>query len=252
MSLKYETEEEQEGTLPNLSLQDVQSRITKDKPQSVETSKLPTPPPSPVMNPNPPSKKRRRSDATSKIKGEYDDENNDENNDTTQTPITDPKAKHATKKQPPIKSETGKPSTTTTKNSKRGRPAGGSRSFTPEQDAYLVLLRQTVKKESEVYEKFEAKFKTEKKPKALKNRWFAIKDAVLLSGEEEQVLVETIRETMGDMAAAIVEKFKAKTGTKVTKAYVQKKIKEFDAKGGANTVKDEGAVKREGDVKDEE
>ncbi|KAK6511138.1 hypothetical protein TWF481_000060 [Arthrobotrys musiformis] len=147
-------------------------------------------------NTAPPSKKRRLSE-------------------TTTDPISNIKQEPTATAQKPI----AKP--------KRGRPtAGGNNAFTPEQDAYLIHLRQTSSNADEIWISFEKKFHSGKNSKALCNRWFAIKDSVLLSGEEDQLLTETIEEVMGDVAASIVEKFKAKTGKKVTKGYVQRKMKE--------------------------
>ncbi|KAF3148183.1 hypothetical protein TWF594_001377 [Orbilia oligospora] len=144
------------------------------------------------------------------------DENENENeneNDNPQLPT-------------PSSSPTKKASTP----SKRGRPAGVSSAFTPEQDAYLIHLRQKSSKVDDIWVDFEKKFHSGKSSKDLKNRWFAIKDSVLLSGDEDKLLMETIEEVIGDIAASIVEKFKGKSGKKVTKAYVQKKMKERKGK----------------------
>ncbi|KAK6506515.1 hypothetical protein TWF506_011421 [Arthrobotrys conoides] len=212
MPIKYEESKE---TLPALSLQDPPSstnNVNGDENENGndndnDNPQLPTPPTSPTKQPS--SKKRRLSedpiDHISKIKSEY--------HPTTTTPIIEKPTKKAST--PPIK---------------RGRPAGVSSAFTPEQDAYLIHLRQGCTKSEEIWHSFEMKFHTGKNAKALENRWFAIKDSVLLSGEEDKLLMETIEEVIGDIAASIVEKFKSRSGKKVTKAYVQKKMKEGKGK----------------------
>ncbi|KAF3938673.1 hypothetical protein ABW19_dt0206435 [Dactylella cylindrospora] len=105
--------------------------------------------------------------------------------------------------------------------------------FTPEQDAYIIHLRQSTSSAQEIWKKFEDKFHTGNSEKAIKNRLFSIKDSVLLSGEEDALLNETIEEGMGDLAATIVDRFAAKSGgKKVTKAFVQKRIKQIGPSRG--------------------
>ncbi|KAF3219639.1 hypothetical protein TWF106_007062 [Orbilia oligospora] len=212
MSVKYEESEDdsfttippQDPSSPNLNDEN-ENENENDDPQ------LPTPPSSPIKQPS--SKKRRLTgepvDHISKVKSEYH-----LTAATTTTATTDTEA------------PTKKASTP----SKRGRPAGVSSAFTPEQDAYLIHLRQKSSKGEDIWIKFEKKFHSGKNAKALENRWFAIKDSVLLSGDEDKLLMETIEEVIGDIAASIVEKFKGKSGKKVTKAYVQKKMKEGKGK----------------------
>ncbi|KAF3315876.1 hypothetical protein TWF173_003073 [Orbilia oligospora] len=211
MAIKYE--ESGDETYSTVPLQDPGSPNLNDENENEnenDNPELPTPPTSPIKQP--PSKKRRLTDEPfdhiSKVKSEYHPTS------TTTAATTD------------IEAPTKKASTP----SKRGRPAGVSSAFTPEQDAYLIHLRQKSSKADDIWVDFEKKFHSGKSSKDLKNRWFAIRDSVLLSGDEDKLLMETIEEVIGDIAASIVEKFKSKSGKKVTKAYVQKKMKEGKGK----------------------
>lgn len=226
MPIKYE---ESEDTLANLSIKEEETpALHNDDENDDQNPQLPTPP----SSPKPAAKKRRRSggsvDHIAKIKSE------DSTESTEQTPSARSKKEPKAKKQT---SSAGAP--------KRGRPPGGSTAFTAEQDAYLIHLRQNSSNAEEIWVAFERKFHTGKNQKALCNRWFGIKDSVLLSGDDDKLLMETIEEVMGDVAASIVEKFKAKSGKKVTKGYVQKKMKE-----GKKAAKEEEG-KAEVNVKEE-
>ncbi|EWC47872.1 hypothetical protein DRE_02754 [Drechslerella stenobrocha 248] len=166
-----------------------------------------------LTEPSSSTRKRRRIDITTKTEEEYDNEDNVV--DTTSPPAELQATQVKTKL----------PRTRTTANRRGRQPAGAA--FTPAHDAYLVHLRQSSSSSHDIWLRFEEKFQTGRNEKALKNRWFAIKDAVMLTGEEEAALRQTIDEVLGDIAGTIVEGFKTKTGKKVTKAYVQQKVKEM-------------------------
>ncbi|KAK6338116.1 hypothetical protein TWF696_001587 [Orbilia brochopaga] len=115
--------------------------------------------------------------------------------------------------------------TAAAKKQRRGRPPGNS-SFTKEQDAYIMQLRQEGKSTTLVHRLFEERFNTGSNPKRIKNRYFAIKDECLLNELEENILIQAIEEIETDMAGAIVKRFKElSNGKSVTKSYVMKKMK---------------------------
>ncbi|KAK6524407.1 hypothetical protein TWF281_011315 [Arthrobotrys megalospora] len=183
MPIKYE---ESEDTFANLTIEESETHALDNNDENNDHNpQLPTPP----TSPKPAAKKRRRSggsvDHIAKVKSEHTTES------TEQTPPAPPKKEPKPKKQTTPSS--GAP--------KRGRPSGGSTAFTAEQDAYLIHLRQNSSNAEEIWIAFEKKFHTGKNQKALCNRWFGIKDSVLLSGDDDKLLMETIEEVMGDVAA---------------------------------------------------
>ncbi|KAK6524411.1 hypothetical protein TWF281_011319 [Arthrobotrys megalospora] len=126
---------------------------------------------------------------------------------------------------------------------KRGRKSGttGSSSFTKEQDAYIIQLRQEGKNNPEVHRLFEDKFATGSNPKRIENRYFAIKDEVLLNEWEDNLLLQAIEEIENDMSGAIIRRFKElSNGKSVTKGYVMKKMK---GKRGGTTAAAKSDVK---------
>ncbi|KAK6345847.1 hypothetical protein TWF730_010190 [Orbilia blumenaviensis] len=110
---------------------------------------------------------------------------------------------------------------------KRGRkPGASSSSFTKDQDTYITQLRQNGKNNTEVHRLFEEKFNTGRNAKSIENRWFTIKDEVLLSDWEDNLLLQAIKEIENDMSGAIIRRFKElSNGKTVTKGYVMKKMK---------------------------
>ncbi|KAF3904605.1 hypothetical protein ABW21_db0204228 [Orbilia brochopaga] len=122
------------------------------------------------------------------------------------------------------------------KKQRRGRPSGtgGTSSFTKEQDAYIIQLRQEGKNNTVVHKMFEERFQTGSNPKRIENRYFAIKDECLLNEWEEGILMEAIEEIETDIASAIVKRFKELSkGKSVTKGYVIKKMKSRQVKSKA-------------------
>ncbi|KAF3912373.1 hypothetical protein AA313_de0208102 [Arthrobotrys entomopaga] len=234
MAIKYENQETNDFS--GLSPQDMEDELFKDEEEELEEEELeeeedqelPSPPPTPP----PPSKKRRRGKSTA------------DNNDENKTPACAEKGGTAPKqvKQRPVKKEPSK--TVETEPTKKKR--GAHSVFTAEEDAYLCHLRSYLKRGEEIHAAFEAKFNSGVNAKSLKNRWFKIKDAVLLTGEEDKALTETIEAVMGDLAGMVVEKFKEKSGKKVTRGFVQKKMKE-----GGHGVGGAGAGKGKIDEEDE-
>ncbi|EPS40029.1 hypothetical protein H072_6178 [Dactylellina haptotyla CBS 200.50] len=229
MPIKQENKEDTASVLPDT---DDENKIESINRNTTKTLK-------PHSKATPPSKKRCRSNSLLlQIKPEYTEQEEEDPTSEEQKPTVDKNPKTNTKSPSTSKAKATPKATSS-------RRVRGPNTWTPEQDNYLTLLRQSTNNPTEIWIKFEQKFHSGKNEKALKNRWFSIKDLTLLSGDEDKLLLETIEEVMGDVAAAIREKFKAKSGKNVTKAFVQKKMKDIGngvgkAKGGAvENVKEE-------------
>ncbi|EPS40072.1 hypothetical protein H072_6174 [Dactylellina haptotyla CBS 200.50] len=81
-------------------------------------------------------------------------------------------------------------------------------------------LRQQGNNNTEVHRLFEERFKTGSNPKRIENRYFAIKDRVLLNDWEERMLLQAIEEVEKDIAGVVIRRFKElSNGKTVTKAY---------------------------------
>ncbi|KAK6540510.1 hypothetical protein TWF694_009301 [Orbilia ellipsospora] len=161
---------------------------------------------------------------------------------------------------PPPPSKKRRRSKATTENDENKPPAGNK---TTTKQTKQKVKKKVVKNQprlnvavnaEEIHKAFEVKFNTGKTPKTLKNRWFSIKDAVLLTGEEDKILTETIEEVMGDLPGTIIERFKGKTQKKVTKSFVEKKMKEGGHGGSGPSGASAGAVGKGklGEEEDEE
>ncbi|KAK6338119.1 hypothetical protein TWF696_001590 [Orbilia brochopaga] len=155
-------------------------------------------------------------------------------------------------------------SNTTPQPPKRGRAAGttlADTTFTPEQDAYLRELFTSGGdgkrlKRKEIHMAFEDRFQTGRSENTIRFRWYKLKEeAIVLSAEEETTLKNAIKTVETDKAQAVLDIYTQKGGesfTKLTQAFVWKKIAEWGTDGSGNGKKQSagGGCKQE-DGRDE-
>ncbi|EWC47871.1 hypothetical protein DRE_02753 [Drechslerella stenobrocha 248] len=147
------------------------------------------------------------------------------------TKLKKPKAELEGKKQQPIKKKN--------ENDIPVLKRGKAGDFTPEQDAYIreLFASETRYSRTQAHAMFEERYQTGKSTNVIRFRWYALKEeAIVLSTEEEAALSKAIENVEKNKALAVLSEYsrRGESFTKLTQAFVWKRIKDHDNSVGSN------------------
>ncbi|KAJ6258801.1 hypothetical protein Dda_6855 [Drechslerella dactyloides] len=157
------------------------------------------------------------------------------------------------KADPKDKTSTATPDGATPAKKPRAKSGGTDSRFTPQQDAYLYTLftgsgDSKRMNNKQIHAAFEGRYQTGKSENAIRFRWYRLKEeleSTVLSSEEETALKDAIESIETNKTQAVLNIYTQKGGesfTKLSQAFVWKKIAEWSAGGRSGDAKQGGVA----------